>query len=109
MRRAGRAAAAPSSGSAASISGNGDHETLEIVVLVRAVHGIVMRRSGGQIVLGGGGQAEQHRRVEPAFTRRHQFHRPRHRAADLAAQPRQIVASSSRSVLFSTTRSADCN
>src|SRR5271166_1389377 len=53
-----------------------DDEGVEIVV-VMALLGIVMGRTRQQIVLGSGGETEQHIHIQPALARRHNFHRTR--------------------------------
>ena len=84
-------------------------ETVEIVVLVRAVQRVVMRRPRRQIVLGRRAEPEQHRRIEPALAAPAPASPRAPSTPPISPRSRASVAASSRSALFSTTRSAACN
>ncbi len=82
-----------------------DDDALEIIVVMGGF-AVMVRAAIAKIVFGAGAKAKQDRGVDPPLPRGDDFDRCAARAARISAPTRAASAASTRSVLFSTMRSA---
>ena len=85
-----------------------EHERIEIVVVVLA-RSVVMRGPSVEIVLGRGLQPEQHVGLDAPLARRDDLHRARDRRRNRRARALRARSVETRSLLLSTTMSAQSN